>query len=91
MSVETGILDALTAKPTSYLFNTQPPACRSEAARKMAAGFSYKSHLSPMVYSSEAGLGEFLQQGSGSVVQQVCINRLSTSYASCLPGTVQVH
>jgi hypothetical protein len=59
MSVETGILDTLTAKPTSYLFNTQPPACRSEAARKMAAGFSYKSHLSPMVYSSEAGLGEY--------------------------------
>uniref|UniRef100_A0A7S0WR37 Uncharacterized protein n=1 Tax=Chlamydomonas leiostraca TaxID=1034604 RepID=A0A7S0WR37_9CHLO len=56
-SLEVKILDQLTATPTSFILSNARPPLRSDAARKIDAGFRHqKAVLNPMVYSSDAGL-----------------------------------
>ncbi len=57
------ILDQLTDQPASFLFNMATPPFRSAAAKHIGTGFKWKSSLSPMIYHTDAGVGEHAGHG----------------------------
>lgn len=53
------MLDALTHKQRYYMFNAVKPQYKSHAGKQMDPNFSWKQKTSPMVFSPEAGLGQW--------------------------------